>query len=131
MNVVTWYRYLVENDFDVSDSLSVMVYGQGPEDRPEAFRIRQAVRVADRIKIPVLIQQGLLDRTVPPPQALEFETALKEAGHSSVIRKEYPLLGHAFWFWNDPRHHTAGEIEQAGTAWSDFTAFLAAHLKEE
>lgn len=129
MDVVAWYRYLVENDFDVSDSLSVAVYGHGPEDKPEAFRIRSAVRVADRIRVPVLIQQGRADRIVPPEQARVFAQALRDAGHDDVVLREYPLLGHAFWFWNDPRYHTAAEILEADTAWNDFTAFLAEYLK--
>lgn len=129
MDVVAWYDYLVENDFDVSDSLSVAVYGHGPEDKPEAFRSRRAVSVAGEIRVPVLIQQGARDRTVPPPQARLFETALRDAGNPAVTLLEYPGLGHAFWFWSDPRYHTPEEIAEAGRAWKDFTAFLAEHLK--
>jgi len=124
MDVVSWYAYLVENDFDVSDSLSVAVYGHGPEDRPEAFRIRQAIRVADRITIPVLIQQGAKDRTVPPEQARLFAETLEELGHRGVSLKEYPLLGHAFWFWNDLRYHPQEDLDEAEAAWGDFLTFL-------
>jgi dipeptidyl aminopeptidase/acylaminoacyl peptidase len=131
MDVVSWYEYLVENEFDVSDSLSVAVYGHGPEDKPEAFRIRQAIRVADRIKIPVLIQQGGEDRTVPPEQARLFAETLKGLGHDDVTLKEYPLLGHAFWFWNDLRYHTGEEIAEADLAWRDFIGFLGRHLEED
>lgn len=131
MDVVSWYEYLVENEFDVSDSLSVAVYGHGPEDKPEAFRIRQAIRVADQIKIPVLIQQGGEDRTVPPEQARLFAKTLKELGHEHVDLKEYPLLGHAFWFWNDLRYHTGEEIAEADLAWRDFIGFLGRHLEED
>jgi dipeptidyl aminopeptidase/acylaminoacyl peptidase len=131
MDVVSWYRYLVENDFDVSDSLSVAVYGHGPDDKPEAFRIRQAIRVAGNIQAPVLLQQGGMDRTVPPEQARLMEKILREAGHDGVTLLEYPLLGHAFWFWNDPSYHTTEEIDQAEEAWRDFTAFLAVHLQEQ
>jgi dipeptidyl aminopeptidase/acylaminoacyl peptidase len=131
MDVVSWYEYLVENDFDVSDSLSMAVYGHGPEDKPEAFRIRQAIRVADRIRIPVLIQQGGADRTVPPGQARLFAETLEELGHEEVTLLEYPLLGHAFWFWNDLRYHTEEEVAEADVAWNDFTKFLGRHLEEE
>jgi dipeptidyl aminopeptidase/acylaminoacyl peptidase len=129
MNVVSWYHYLVANDFDVSDSLSVAVYGRGPEDKPEAFRARQAVRVADRITVPVLIQQGAKDRTVPPEQAREFERALADAGNTRVTRLEYPLLGHAFWFWSDPRYHSGEELAEAERAWSDYVEYLSGLLK--
>lgn len=131
MDVVSWYEYLVENDFDVCDSLSVAVYGHGPEDKPDAFRIRQAIRVADRVRIPVLIQQGAADRTVPPVQARLFAEALVELGHEEVTLLEYPLLGHAFWFWNDLRYHTEEEVAEADVAWNDFTRFLGRHLEEE
>lgn len=130
LDVVSWYRYLVEKGFDVGDSLSVAVYGKGPEDRPEAFRVRQAVRVAPAIKIPILIQQGEKDRIVPVEQARSFEQALREAGHPGPVLRTYPLLGHAFWLWDDPKRHTPGEIGQAGQAWQDFLEFLAQHLKE-
>jgi dipeptidyl aminopeptidase/acylaminoacyl peptidase len=129
MDVVRWYRYLVENGFDVSDSLSVAVYGRGPEDRPEAFRIRRAVLVAGRIVAPVLIQHGGRDRTVPPEQGRLLEEALLNAGHLHVERREYPELGHAFWFWTDLRYHTEEEVAQAKVAWRDFTQFLQGHLK--
>lgn len=130
MDVVSWYRYLVENDFDVSDSLSVAVYGHGPEDRPEAFRARQAVAVASRLTMPVLLQQGQRDKIVPPEQARLFDRALRDAGHPGAELREYPLLGHAFWLWNDPKRHTPQEVAQAGEAWKDFTGFLARHLKQ-
>jgi dipeptidyl aminopeptidase/acylaminoacyl peptidase len=128
MDVVRWYRYLVENDFDVSDSLSVAVYGTGPEDKPEAFRARMAVDVAARVQAPVLLQQGAKDRTVPPEQAAFMETALRNAGHADVTRVEYPELGHAFWFWEAARH-TPEEMRDADRAWSDLTAFLERCLK--
>jgi dipeptidyl aminopeptidase/acylaminoacyl peptidase len=128
MEINGWYRYLVENGFDVGDSLSVAVYGRGPEDKPEAFTRRSAVRVAPSVRVPVLIQQGAMDRTVPAEQAVAFESALRAAGHTEVTRREYSLLGHAFWFWDDPEKHTAAEIAQADSAWADFTAFLAAQL---
>jgi dipeptidyl aminopeptidase/acylaminoacyl peptidase len=128
MDVAAWYRYLVENGFDVSDSLSVAVYGNGPEDRPEAFASRNAMAVVNRIHVPVLIQQGGKDKTVPPWQATDFRDALVAAGNSRVFLYTYPLLGHAFWFWNDPTYHSPAELAQAATAWHDFTGFLEEQL---
>jgi len=128
MDVVAWYRYLVANDYDVSDSLSVAVYGAGPEDRPESFEIRRAILVADRIKAPVLLQQGKTDRIVPPDQARLMRDALQAAGHREVTLIEYPLLSHAFWFWNDARYHSQAEIRQAEDSWRTLTRFLKRHL---
>ncbi len=128
MDVVAWYRYLVENGFDVSDSLSVAVYGTGPENKPEAFRRRNAELVVDQLTMPVLIQQGLKDKTVPPAQAEEFAQALRAAGNQNVTVHTYPLLGHAFWFWTDPRYHSPEALAQARTSWQDFTGFLAGYL---
>ena len=128
MDIHAWYRYLVENGFEVGDSLSVAVYGHGPQDRPEAFTRRSAVRVAAALRTPLLIQHGVLDRIVPVEQAGIFEEALRAEGHREVTRREYPLLGHAFWFWDDPSRHGPEEIAEANAAWADFTGFLAKHL---
>ena len=57
-----------------------------------------------------------------------FEEALRAEGHREVTRREYPLLGHAFWFWDDPSRHGPEEIAEANAAWADFTGFLAKHL---
>jgi dipeptidyl aminopeptidase/acylaminoacyl peptidase len=129
MDVVSWYHYLVANAFDVSDSLSVAVYGRGPEDKPEAFERRQAVRVADRLTMPLLIQHGETDRTVPPEQGRLLEEAMQAAGRTQVTRLTYPLLGHAFWFWSDPRYHSGEELAEAERAWSDYVEYLSGLLK--
>jgi dipeptidyl aminopeptidase/acylaminoacyl peptidase len=129
MDVVSWYRYLLEKGADVSDSLSVAVYGKGPEDKPEAFRKRQAVRVAAQIAVPVLLQHGAKDSIVPAGQAVLMEQALRDAGHEAVTRIEYPNLGHAFWFW-DREHHTELEFSEAEGAWSDFVEFLERHVAD-
>jgi len=126
MDVHSWYRYLVDNGFDVSDSLSVAVYGRGPEDKPEAFRIRSAILVAGRLSMPVLLQQGMKDRTVPPDQVWRLSAAMERAGHRPGVRT-YPILGHAFWFW-ERSHHSAAEVNEAETSWNDLTTFLEEHL---
>lgn len=128
MDVHAWYRYLVDNGFDVSDSLSVAVYGRGPEDRPEAFERRSAVRVAGRLDAPLLLQQGLKDRIVPPDQVWRMAAALERTGKTRHRVLTYPRLGHAFWFWNDTRSHSADEIAEADRSWQDLLAFLRHHL---
>jgi uncharacterized protein (DUF1684 family)/dienelactone hydrolase len=127
MDVHAWYRYLVDNGFDVSDSLSVAVYGRGPEDKPDAFRDRSAIRVADKLRQPLLLQQGMKDRTVPPDQVWRMSAALERAGRGRPDVRTYPLLGHAFWFW-DRSHHTDAEVDEAEAAWSHLTTFLEEKL---
>ncbi len=129
MDVAGWYRWLVLTGHDVTDSLSVAVYGSGPEDKPQAFAGRDAMRLAGRIRIPVLLQHGKKDNTVPVEQAREFAAALEAAGNPDVTLLTYPLLGHAFWFWNDSRYHSPEELAQADTAWNDFTSFLDGALR--
>ena len=53
------------------------------------------------IKYVGLVQQGKVDRIVPAEQARFLRDALVEAGHRDGTLIEYPLLGHAFWFWID------------------------------
>ncbi len=129
MNADAWYRYLVANGFDVSDSLSVAVYGRGPDDRPEAFRVRRADLVAGKLRSPLLFQQGEKDRIVPVDQVWRMKAALDRAGHRFYEVRTYPLLGHAFWFWDDLRYHTREEIDEADASWRDLTAFLDRHLE--
>jgi dipeptidyl aminopeptidase/acylaminoacyl peptidase len=129
MNIETWYRWLVANDIDVSDTLSVRIYGSGPDDRPEVFRARNATLVAGRIRAPLLIVQGRKDRTVPAHQAVEFGAALKALKHRDHKVKIYPLLGHNFLFWTTPGFHTPAEMREAAGAWRDVTRFLDRKVK--
>jgi uncharacterized protein (DUF1684 family)/dienelactone hydrolase len=130
MDVEAWYRYLVDNGFDVSDSLSVAVYGRGPEDKPEAFRVRSAVRVAAKLRAPLLLQQGMKDRIVPPDQVWRMSAALERAGRPRPLVKTYPLLGHAFWFW-ERSHHSEAEVLEAEESWADLVVFLESNLGVE
>ena len=130
MDVVSWYHWLVETKGveAVRDSLSLVVYGNGPEAEPEAFRIRQATRVAGEVKVPILLQYGEADKTVPVSQARQFVAAATSAGRPAPDLRIYPKLGHAFWFWNDTKAHTQDEIDEADDSWDDFTDFLDDHL---
>jgi dipeptidyl aminopeptidase/acylaminoacyl peptidase len=131
MDVVSWYNYLVDRHGveAVSDSLSLAVYGQGPADRPEAFQARQATRVAGSITMPILMQYAVEDTIVPRGQAYLFATALTKAGRPAPELHFYEHLGHAFWFWNDPKTHSKEELDEAEQSWKDFTEFLKRHLK--
>jgi dipeptidyl aminopeptidase/acylaminoacyl peptidase len=131
MDVVTWYQYLVDSKGvqAVSDSLSLAIYGNGPADRPDAFKVRQATRVAADIRIPMLMQYAKQDTIVPLGQAQLFLQAMTKAGNPAPQLLIYEQLGHAFWFWNDPKSHTRDQLEEADKSWDDFTDFLKHHLK--
>lgn len=127
-NAVSWYKYLVANGFDVSDPLSRKVYGNGPEDRPEAFRVRSPALIADKIRAPVLLLYGKNDKTVPPSQGEEMAKALKKHGKEHTI-KVYPAIGHGFLFYLNASKHTAEEMKHANAAWAELKKFLASKLK--
>jgi uncharacterized protein len=57
---------------------------------------------ARRVKVPVLILQGALDRQVSAGQADTLAAALRAAGNRDVTEKVYPGLNHLFL-------HTAGD----------------------
>lgn len=61
--------------------------GGGPDDLPEAFAARSAVRWAGRIKAPVVLCHGTADERVVFSQAIEMERALYAAGveHRFVV----------------------------------------------
>lgn len=127
-NTTTWYKYLVDNGFDVGDPLSVKVYGKGPSDKPDAFSSRSPVLHVDRIKTPLLLMYGELDKTVPVSQGVEMADAMKAA------RKKYEMEivkggEHGFLFTNNPNKHTKEQIARADKAWGRLVGFLDKYLK--
>jgi dipeptidyl aminopeptidase/acylaminoacyl peptidase len=131
MDIYSWYRYLVENDFDVSDPLSQRVYGNGPQDRPEAFAARHALPLAEKLgPAPVMLVQGAKDRIVPAQQAGRMHEALMAAGRRQDKLRVYPLGEHGFLFWDDPELHSQEELAETGRAWEEILQFLHACLEE-
>lgn len=126
-NTFTWYKYLVDNGFDVSDPLSVKVYGRGPDDKPEAFRKRAPALYAHLIETPVLLLYGEEDSIVPPAQAEEMAAAMDEAGKDYELHI-FPGLGHGLLFYMDPGRHSDEELEGAAMAWNLALGFLEKHL---
>ena len=57
------------------------------------YHTRSPIMYASRVRTPILIVCGALDRNTPPGQALEFHHALKLHGVESVLAT-YPLEGH-------------------------------------
>jgi dipeptidyl aminopeptidase/acylaminoacyl peptidase len=132
MDIHRWYPYLVAHGFDVSDSLTVAVYGQGPEDRPEAFAARSAVARAGQVgPMPVLLVQGGKDEVVPPEQAEAMLDALRGAGRTDDRLLLVEEGGHGFLFWDDPALHGPAELEAADRAWREILAFLDACLADD
>jgi len=129
MDINNWYSYLVENNFDVEDELSQKVYGKGPEHKPEAFRVRNAILVADKIKTPLFIVHGAKDKIVPKEQAQELVNALRQNGNQDFEYRIYPNLGHGFLHWNDFDKHTPEELKEAEEAWGDILGFFEKHLR--
>ncbi|HOC92192.1 MAG TPA: prolyl oligopeptidase family serine peptidase [bacterium] len=124
----TWYKYLVDNGFDVSDELSIKVYGSGPEDKPEAFRRRAPALDSHLFSAPILLLYGEKDSIVPISQGKELAAALDNKG------KEYefhiiPDAEHGFLFFMDPNRRSAKEISLSARAWDIMLDFLKRKLR--
>jgi len=125
MDIYRWYQYLLDNDFDVSDSLSRRVYGNGPADRPEAFAIRHALSLVEKLgDAPILLVQGEKDRIVPVDQARGMYRALVASGRKQDRLRTYPQAGHGFLFWDDPALHSPEELAETEQAWREILQFL-------
>jgi len=129
MDPYSWWEHLQRNHFDTSDPLTRRTFGLGPDDRPASFRIRDARRVASRIKCPVLILQGEKDLVVPPGQARELDQALRAAAVPVSLRL-YPDAGHGFLIYAEPGPEFGPrEIIQARQANDELVVFLQKHLQ--
>nr|WP_244176789.1 prolyl oligopeptidase family serine peptidase [Acetobacter pomorum] len=68
----------------------------GPWPEAEALYLqRSPISVADQIRAPVLLLQGMDDKVVPPEQAYSMAKALKAAG-TPVTLREFEGEGHGF-----------------------------------
>lgn len=127
MDIFAWWQYLITKNGAVpKDPLSIKIYGSGPQDKPEAFHIRNAVSYIDRLNAPVLIVQGSKDSVVPPEQAELFRKALLTAGkpHETFLA---PHGEHGFLIYLEELGGT--EREEAELAWKVIMRFLRKHLK--
>jgi dipeptidyl aminopeptidase/acylaminoacyl peptidase len=125
MDMYSWYQYLLDNEFDVSDPLSLRVYGNGPEDKPEAFASRHAHSLIPRLgDAPIMFVQGEHDRIVPKEQALDMYRALRESGRQVDYCRVYEHGAHGFLFWDDPKLHPVEELRDTEKAWNDILNFF-------
>ncbi|HPI77808.1 MAG TPA: prolyl oligopeptidase family serine peptidase [bacterium] len=124
----TWYKYLVDNGFDVSDELSIKVYGSGPEDKPEAFRHRAPALDAHLFSAPILLLYGEKDSIVPISQGKELAAALDNKDKEYEIHI-IPDAEHGFLFFMDPNRRSAKEISLSARAWDIMLDFLNRKLR--
>jgi len=131
MDIYRWWDYLCRARKRGNDAITKMTYGNGPEDRPESFAIRNAATHVKGISCPVLILQGEKDSIVPAEQARALEEALK-AEHKKCELRIYSHCAHGFLVYvpwlKDP---SIDEMERKETeeAWRHMLWFLDENLK--
>jgi len=131
MDIYKWWEYLKKRKRIGNDRITRLTYGNGPEDQPESFAIRNAVTQVKDISCPVLILQGEKDSVVPPEQGKALEEALR-AQHVKCELRLYPHCAHGFLVYvpwlNDP---TIDVLERKETeeAWHHMLWFLDEVLK--
>ena len=124
-DIYAWYQYLIDNDFDVRDPLSLRIYGEGPQDRPDAFAQRHLPNFLDSLcDAPVLVLQGARDRVVPPQQAEALREQLQARNRRQDTVQVYDTGGHGFLFWDDAKLHDAAELADAQDARDQMFEFL-------
>ena len=95
----------------------------------QASGVVDVPRVASHVKIPVLLQHGWKDDVVEIGDAMYLGASLRRSGNSWARLKEYTLLGHDLWYWNNRVRYSADQVAQADWAWSDLLEFLDRHLR--
>lgn len=133
MDIYAWYQHLLDNDFDVRDPLSLRIYGDGPDDRPQAFADRHALNVLDDLcpSTAIFLVQGAEDLIVPAQQARTMAAALAGRGRTGDRLEIYSEGGHGFLYWDDPENRTPEQLADTERAWKDILTFLAMHLEED
>ncbi len=125
MDIYRWWEHLESTHQVGRDEVTVRTYGDGPDDHPESFKIRNAVDRAAQIHCPVLILQGSKDTIVPPEQATLMKQALEKAGKACQVEL-YPDCLHGFLVYAPYLTHgvEAAEKRQAEVAWKVTQGFL-------
>ena len=85
------------------------------------IRVRSAVNVAGKIKVPVLLVHGGSDMIVPHEQSILMESALNESGNQSCRLHIEPGSDHEF-VWGPERDH-------ARNAWKEIAMFLRVNTR--
>jgi dipeptidyl aminopeptidase/acylaminoacyl peptidase len=131
-DIYKWFTYLQETKQLGDDALTQQVYGKGPKDKPENFRIRHALTVLNHVSAPILILQGEKDKIVPPEQGQILRDELTKL-RKSVDLKTYPNSGHGFLIYQEreiKRHgEDSVEYKESRAAWNEMLMFLNKNLR--
>lgn len=129
MDIYKWWDYLKENKMVGKDKITKRTYGKGPDDRPESFKIRNALSYVGKISCPVLILQGSKDKIVPEEQAKFLDEALKKHDKQSKLLI-YPDALHGFIVYAPyDEKGDKNEKEQTEEAWEEVKKFFGEELR--
>jgi len=130
-DIYKWYKYLKKSNRLGKDDITKRTYGKGPKDKPENFKVRNAVTRAGKINCPVLILQGSKDKIVPENQAFLLRKALRAKKKKSTIRV-YPDAMHGFLVYAPyDKKADKKEKKQTAKAWKEVFKFLKESLKKD
>jgi dipeptidyl aminopeptidase/acylaminoacyl peptidase len=130
-DLYAWYAYLQRTNQLSNDQLTRQTYGDGPQDQPESFKIRNVLSGVDRLppRMPTLILQGGADTIVPPEQAVVLRDALNRSGRP-VTLKVYPKSPHGFFNNRDIEIRSSPARGQASVdAFNTVVGFLRQTLR--
>lgn len=131
-DIYAWYAYLRRTGQLGNDALTRRTYGDGPQSRPESFRIRHGLGAVAKLppSMPVLILQGAKDTVVPLEQAQALAKAL-EARRQPYRLLVYPNSAHGFLI-NRKTLRKQGEgsaaYRESLQAWDALLGFLRENL---
>jgi dipeptidyl aminopeptidase/acylaminoacyl peptidase len=125
-DIYKWYQYLVDTKQLANDQLTKDTYGNGPNDRPQSFAIRNGLNYLPQIPatMPTLILQGAKDTTVPLEQAQFLFDGLKKL-ERPVTLKTYPNSEHGFINTRDALKGV--QYAESLEAWNTVLKFLKAN----
>lgn len=128
MDIYRWWDYLKANKMAGGDKITRQTYGDGPQDRPLSFKIRNALGVVDKLEVPVLLLQGKKDKIVPYEQAqLMYDEMTAKGKEVELFLYEDALHGFIVYAPYDEEADPK-EKEQTEKAWQEVERFLKAQL---
>jgi dipeptidyl aminopeptidase/acylaminoacyl peptidase len=129
MDLNTWWYYLKNKNLLGNDGLTEKIYGNGPQEKPLSFKIRNALTQLENMNCPVLILQGKKDEIVPAEQAYIFEKALKENNKNYEIFV-YPGVDHGFLIYaHSLKGFTTADKKAQKDAFKKIVDFFNKYLK--